>query len=190
MAKQKKSFFRWYYIIPIVLIVAVGIFVYVIFGDSSNNEPVYGRRCEEVETEITSDQIKAANTAIANIDGMVSGNVEVNCNTVNITITYNESVDLQTAETITDSITHLIDDALGFEKYNESDPYSKIFSNNELDRMYDIQIIAYSANDQFELFGYKHYQIEEVVYTSNVARDQSLVDNLYSSQGITTEENQ
>ncbi len=186
--ETKKRKFRWYYVIPIIFVILVIILVYVVFGSSSSDGPVYGRRCE-VEIEITDAQIDSANSVLSGVTGLTEGSVELDCLTLKVYLTFDETITLDQAKSTATSLVQQIDSAIGYEKLTETDTYSKIFSDNGEDRMYDIQISITSSTDSYSSFGYKHYQSQEITYTDSTVKDQDLVNELYEEQySDTTEE--
>lgn len=180
--KKRRSGIKWWILIPVILIIMIGIVFYSILNSTkANGKPVYGRRCQAVET-ITDEQIAAAKNAISNIENLTATDVNINCLTVDITLTYAGFIGIEDAVNTSSVIAHIVDNAMGFPHYSEGSTWSKVFSDNGEDRMYDIHLTIFNADNNYTVFGFKHYQNNDIVYTTSNPKDQALVDELHAAQ--------
>ena len=167
MKKKKKKFkLRTWHIIGLISILIIGLFVTYIFMSTNNNGPVYGDRCVGLIAIDESNFIAVEQEMLA-VDGIQNIDITRNCRMIDIVISYDDYVGADDAESLALHALHLLDVAIGEEKENIEDPYSKIFGFANGRGQYNVNFRLRNAgeNPDFPIFGTKQPRINEVSFT-------------------------
>lgn len=191
--KKSKSSTKKYVMYGVLFALSICILVfahsmYTSFVESSQKTPVYHNRCENIVYKISDAQLNQANSVVASNEDLVSSDIKVHCMTLDVQLKYKTGISLSDAKTKATKLVHEIDNAIGYEKLKDTDTYSKIFSDNGEDRVYDIEVTILCEDGSYTAHGNKHYQVEEIVYTDSAVTDQKLVDKLHAEQSQQTNE--
>lgn len=167
MKKKKKKFsLRVWHIIVLVALLLFGLLVTYIFMSTNNDGPVYGDRCVGL-IAIDENKFEAVEQEVLAVAGIQSIDITKNCRMIDIVITYDEHVGADDAQTLALHALQTLDVALGEEKENVEDPYSKVFGFANGRGQYNANFRLRSAgeNADFPIFGTKQPRVNEVSFT-------------------------
>lgn len=172
MSKKKKKFvWKWWHYLLIVLAVLGIVFIAYIFIVSSNDGPVYGKRCEGLVTiskdlqTATIDTVKKENSDIEDMT------IEIACRQVKVDIVYKEGMDTKKAQKIAEDAVQTLDKLVGKPKDNGK-TYSTLFGKIDNVNQYEVNLFLTSKNSEdFPIYGTKNVQNDDFSYTLASVRD-------------------
>lgn len=166
---KKKSIFTALnlFIATIALTVIVGVsFIAYVFIASSNDGPVYGERCASA-IALDSEIISEVEKATLENEKVSHANIDVECLTVKITLTFIDDTTSADGESIALETLKALDEALGKDEF-EGSIYSEAFNLHKDENQYDVEFILKSTGDtDFPIFGQKHPSSDKVSFTGS-----------------------
>ena len=172
VSKKKKKFeWKWWHYVLIGLGVLFIIFMVYIFAVTSGDGPVYGDRCEGIET-ISNDLIKAAtedakkaHSEIASLD------YEIACRQLKVDIVFNDGTSTKKAKSIAEDAVQILDKLVGKSK-DEGKTYSNLFGTIDGVTQYEVNLyLKCEDNEDFPIYGTKNVQNDEFSYTLASVKD-------------------
>lgn len=172
VSKKKKKFeWKWWHYVLIGLGALLIVFMIYIFAVTSNDGPVYGERCEGIET-ISNDLIKAAeedakkaHSEIASLD------YEIACRQLKVDIVFNDGTSTKKAKSIAEDAVQILDKLVGKSK-EEGKTYSNLFGTIDGVTQYEVNLyLKCEDNDDFPIYGTKNVQNDEFSYTLASIKD-------------------
>ncbi len=136
-------------VILLLFIIVAAFFVKQVFFSNSNNA-VYGNRLDGIdEVKIDSKQKKEIINNLKNDSTVKSATYELQGKIINIVITVNDDVGLDTAKSLSNKIIEKLD--------------------KDQKKFYDIQVFIKKNNDakDFPIIGYKHRNKDNFVWTKD-----------------------
>lgn len=181
--KNKKKFrLRIWHIVLLVFVLIVGGFVTYIFIATNNDGPVYGDRCKALIgiDDSKFDEVERQMVADERIESV---EISKACRTIEIVITYNETVGTEDAEALAQETLLALDTALGQEKENPEDLYSKVFGEANGRGQYNVsfRLRTTGENADFPIFGTKQPRNTEISFTKATPANQETTDQVNSS---------
>ncbi|WP_050635534.1 hypothetical protein [Candidatus Stoquefichus sp. SB1] len=172
MSKKKKKFvWKWWYYLLIALAVLMIAFIVYIFVLSSNDGPVYGKRCEGLVTIPKDLQTAAIDTVKKENSDVQDITIEIACRQVKVDIVYKDKMDTKKAQKIAENAVQTLDKLVGKTK-EEGKTYSTLFGKIDNVNQYEVNLFLTSQNsDDFPIYGTKNVQNDEFSYTLASVRD-------------------
>lgn len=171
--KKKKFVWKWWHYALIgvgVLFIAFTIYILTV---SSNEGPVYGNRCEGLETEINKDlRVAAADTIKTKYSEVKTITMDIECKQLKVDIIFKDGMNTKKAKTIAEEAVKTLDDLVGKAKDNGK-TYSTLFGYINNSPQYEVNLFLSSTNSEdFPIYGTKHTQNDEFSYTLASVKDE------------------
>lgn len=180
LKKKKRKFkLKIWHIVLLVFVLIVGIFFTYIFASTSNDGPVYGDRCA-VLVEVDETKFNEVAQQMIAVDGIQFVEIKKDCRIIDILIAYDDYVGAADAQELARQTLQTLDLALGQEKENEEDPYSKVFgfANGRGQYNVNFRLRSIGASPEFPMFGTKQPKEGDIVFTMSTPANQETTDKV------------
>lgn len=173
MKKKKKKFVMewWHYLLILfgALIVVFGIYILIL---SFNNGPVYGDRCEGMQTISKDQRDSTVSTMEEKYDEIESMTLSTECRQLKLDIVFKAGMDTEDAEKIAEETVQTLDGMVGLEKADD-EKYSGLFGTIDGVTQYEVNVFMTSTDSEdFPIYGTKNVQSDDFSYTLASVKDE------------------
>lgn len=179
--KSAKKKFKPIYLVPIIFILIVAVVGLSVFSSVFQDGPTFGDRCAGVTTIDSTDLDNAEKNIKQQYSSIKELSIEIVCKTIAVDITFDEGNDQTAVSEICDAILVAIDEEVGLSKSNSESKYSDLFGTYNGKTQYHVDFTIEGTEEIYPIFASKHPASDTINYTYNTPRDQSLVDELTST---------
>lgn len=173
MVKKKKKFvWKWWHYLLITLTVLIIAFMVYIFAASNNDGPVFGNRCENVQSISKDLKDSAIDTMTQKYSDIEKMDIEIVCKQVKLDIYFKDKMDTDKAKKISEETIQTLDDLVGNNK-EDGKTYSTLFGYIDNVPQYEVNVMLVSKDSEdFTIYGTKHVQNDEFSYTLASVKDE------------------